>query len=81
MRTTLTLDDDVAEHAKELSKTLDRPVKEIINQALRVGLESVGKPGAKKHYKTIPKLHGLRAGLNLDNIQELITQIEGEEAR
>jgi hypothetical protein len=38
MRTTLTLDDDVLKTARRRAREQDRPLKEIINEALRLGL-------------------------------------------
>jgi predicted transcriptional regulator len=38
MRTTLTLDDDVLRAAKRRAREQDRPLKEVINEALRQGL-------------------------------------------
>jgi hypothetical protein len=38
MRTTLTLDNDVLKAAKRRAREQDRPLKEIINEALRLGL-------------------------------------------
>jgi hypothetical protein len=38
MRTTLTLEDDVLRAAKRRARNEDRPLKEIINEALRHGL-------------------------------------------
>jgi Bacterial antitoxin of type II TA system, VapB len=38
MRTTLTLDDDVLKAAKRLAREQDRPLKDVINEALRHGL-------------------------------------------
>ncbi|MEW6742065.1 MAG: DUF2191 domain-containing protein [Planctomycetota bacterium] len=81
MRTTLTLEEDVARKAKSLARKLGRPFKEIINRALRLGLDLVDKPGPRKPYRTQARPLGLRPGFNLDNIQELIAHVEGEEAR
>jgi hypothetical protein len=81
MRTTLTLDQDVAERAKAVTQKLNRPFKDIVNEALRLGLEQIGKPIKAKPYVTRPHQMGLRAGFNLDNIQELLAQAEGEDAR
>jgi predicted transcriptional regulator len=39
MRTTLTLDDDVLKAAKRRAREQDRPLKDVINEALRQGLE------------------------------------------
>jgi predicted transcriptional regulator len=40
MRTTLTLDDDVAAKLKTEAQRAGRPFREIVNEALRRGLES-----------------------------------------
>ena len=81
MRTTLTLDDDVLERARVLSAKLRTPFKRVINEALRSGLDHVERPAEQKLYKTEPHTMGLRPGRNLDNIQELLAQVEGEDAR
>lgn len=81
MRTTIIIDDDVLEHARALSAKLRTPFKTIINEALRSGLEHVARPAKQKPYKTSPHAMGLKSGRNLDNIQELLSQIESEDAR
>jgi hypothetical protein len=78
MRTTLTLDADVAEKAKKAAARLGKSFKEVVNAGLRQGLDEMMKPKKGKPYRTIPKLGGLRPGYNLDNIGELLAQIEGE---
>jgi hypothetical protein len=80
MRTTVTLDSDVAQELKALSKE-GRPMKQIINEALRLGLPHLKKPAACQPYRTRPHKMGLRPGHNLDNIAELLAQVEGEDAR
>ena len=81
MRTTITIDDDVLEHARALAAKLRTPFKTVINEALRSGLEHVERPTEQKPYNTKPHAMGLKSGRNLDNIQELLSQIEGEDAR
>jgi hypothetical protein len=81
MRTTLTIDDDVLERARALSSKLRTPFKTVINEALRSGLDHVERPAEQKTYKTKPRAMGLKSGHNLDNIQELLSQIEGEDVR
>ena len=79
MRTTLTLDADVAEKAKNGAVVLGKPFKEVINAALRVGLDQILAPAAAKPYRTVPRPMGLRAGFSYDNISELIAASEGED--
>lgn len=81
MRTTLTIDDDVLERARALAAKLRTPFRAVVNEALRAGLEEVEKPATLRPYETRPHAMGLYQSRNLDNIQELIAQIEGEESR
>ena len=78
MRTTLTLDDDVAAKLKTESQRAGRPFREIVNETLRRGLESrraIARRGAFK--VTARDLGDLKPGVSLDNIAELIEHVEG----
>jgi hypothetical protein len=79
MRTTLTIDDDVLERARAVSAKLHTPLKKVVNEALRAGLDRIEDPAQKRSYRTQPHAMGLRPGRNLDNIGELLAQIEGED--
>jgi hypothetical protein len=79
MRTTLTLDDDVAARLAEIQKKTGRTFKEVTNDTLRAGLER-GMAGAKARrprFKVKARKLGLRPGLSYDNIGELLEQLEG----
>ena len=79
MRTTLTLDPDVAAKARKGAAQLHKPFKEVINEALRVGLAEILAPPAAKPYRTDPRPLGLRPGFSYDNISELIAAAEGDD--
>jgi hypothetical protein len=81
MRTTISIDDDVLEKAKSVADRLHRSFRLIINEALRAGLQTIEEPPISKPYKTCPHKMGLRPGINLDNIQEVISQVEGESCK
>jgi hypothetical protein len=81
MRTTLAIDDDVLDRARAVAAKLHKPFRMIVNEALRAGLDQVERPTKHRRYKTEPHAMGLRSGRNLDNIQELLAQIEGEDSR
>jgi len=82
MRTTLTIDDDLLDKAKALAAKLRAPFRRVVNEALRTGLQVVeDTPPQTRPYRTRPHKMGLKAGRNLDNIQELLSQIEGEDHR
>ena len=78
MRTTVTLDDDVAAKLKAESRRAGRPFKAIVNETLRSGLASRRIAANPRAFKiTAPDLGDLRPGLSLDNVAELIEQVEG----
>ncbi len=78
MRTTLTLDDDVAAKLKTKSQRAGRPFREIVNETLRRGLESRRATAQRRAFKvTARDLGKLKPGLSLDNIAELIEHVEG----
>jgi hypothetical protein len=81
MRTTITLEDDVIEKARSLAVRLRTPFRKVINEALRAGLEKVEAPAIERAYFTKPRKMGLKPGMNLDHIQELLARIEGEDFR
>jgi hypothetical protein len=78
MRTTLTLDDDLAAKLKAESRRAGRSFREIVNDTLRRGLASHRATAHRAVVKiTARDLGELRPGLSLDNIEELIEQVEG----
>ncbi len=79
MRTTLTLDPEVPAKAKKGAAKLRKPFKEIVNLALRIGLDAVLAPPRAKPYRTKPHPLGLRQGFSYDNISELLARAEGED--
>ncbi len=78
MRTTLTLDDDVAAKLKTESQRAGRPFREIVNDTLRRGLESRRATAERRAFKVPARdLGNLKPGLSLDNIAEIIEHLEG----
>jgi hypothetical protein len=79
MRTTLTLDDDVAAILMRLRKSQDRSLKELVNEALRLGLKTMNRPPKPgKPFRTAPLDAGRCLIGNVDNIAEVLSIIEGE---
>jgi hypothetical protein len=79
MRTTLTLDPDVAVQARKGAAQLGQPFKVVVNAALRAGLAVVLAPPAAKPYRTKPRPMGLREGFSYDSIADLLARAEGED--
>ncbi len=81
MRTTLTLDDDVAAKLDADARRSGRSFKETVNHYLRLGLNAKKAAKVKKPFKVRARPLGLRPGLNYDDIWGLIEQVEGPDHR
>ena len=80
MRTTLTLDDDVAVKLKAAAK--DRPFKVVVNEVLRAGLAALDKRARpRKPYRTRGFDLGQSLVGSLDNVEEVLSRAEGEDHR
>ena len=79
MRTTLTLEDDVAIGLERLRKERDASLKDVVNEALRLGLHEMrAKPKVRKRFETAVFDAGEPLIKNMDNIGEVLALIEGE---
>ena len=82
MRTTLTIDDDVAFGLKKAQESdPEKPFKVIVNEALRRGLTNANGAKPKKKFKLTPFKLGLRKDLNFDNIEEVLDILDGPNRR
>lgn len=77
MRTTLTLDDDVAFRLKAAVRKSGKPFKEVVNETLRDGFFLRKETQTLPAYRVRARPLGLRPGLSLDSISTLIEEIEG----
>jgi hypothetical protein len=79
MRTTLTIDDDVAVQLERLRRRGDASLKDLINEALRRGLRDMNAPSKPRApFRTQTFDAGPPLLNNLDNIAEVLAIIEGE---
>lgn len=78
MRTTLTLDPDVAVQIERLRKSRDMALKDIVNEALRRGLsEMTAKPKKKEPFRT--SVHD--GQLMIVDVKEALAMLDEEEDR
>ncbi len=76
MRTTLSIDDDVAKLLNQEIRRSGAPFKQVVNHFLRLGLMAAKRaPG--KPFVVHPRKLGLPHGVSYDNIAELLEEIEG----
>ena len=78
MRTTLTLDQDVAAALKRLSQRSGRAFKQVVNEALRAGLRAQAAPPARRYRLKPVSLGGAAPGVNLDHALRLADALEDE---
>lgn len=83
MRTTVTLDDDVAVRLEREQRRRRASFKDVLNDVLRTGLDAAErkdqrqrKPFTTKGFDLGPSLVG-----SLDNIEEVLSRVEGEDHR
>ena len=77
MRTTLTLEDDLAAVLKERASGSGRSFQEVVNQTIRQGLGQrvaghVDPPRTRRHH------FGFRPGIGLDKLNHLVDELEAE---
>ena len=76
MRTTLSLDDDVAVLLEQMRKARDTTFKRIVNDALREGLARLSSPARTQAFHTQPVDLWSCYYPNLDNVWEVLDDAE-----
>ena len=79
MRTTLTLDPDVAERVAGEVRRTGKSLKAVVNDAIRFGLGLAGKRPRGPRFKVEPHAFGLRPGIDPDRLNQLVDELEAEE--
>jgi len=78
VRTTLTLDPDVAAKLRSKARRTGRPFKDVVNEALRIGLQADADKGRRFVFEVKTRdLGRLSTGLNVDNVGDLLERLEG----
>ena len=79
MRTTITLDDDVAASLRRLEKRRGVKFKALVNEVLREGIKSLAAPPRKRGlFQTRSVDLGSCRAANVDNVAEVLAVAEGE---
>ncbi len=80
MRTTLTLEPDVATQLERLRRSRKTTLKALVNEALRAGLQQLAAPPVRrKPYRTPGVSVGRCLIGSLDNVAEVLAIAEGED--
>ncbi len=79
MRTTLTIEPDVAQLLRREIRRSDRSMKAVVNDALRVGLGIRGKSPPTSRFEVKPHGFGFRPGIDINRLNQLVDELEAEE--
>jgi hypothetical protein len=80
MRTTVTIDEDVATKLQaEMRRQRSSNFKQILNDVLRRGLLVRRELAAAKPFRVRARRMGKMQGLNYDNVGEMLEYLEGAE--
>jgi predicted CopG family antitoxin len=78
MRTTLTIDDDVAVQLERLRRARKTSFRDLVNDALRRGLRDMAAPPKKRKPFQTRSFHMGEPLISIDNIAEALAYLEGE---
>jgi len=79
MRTTLTLDDDVAAFLKEQSRLRDVPFEQVVNDYLRRGMSPGAERSELPRFRVDPNPSGLVEGIDPMRLNPLSEKLEVDE--
>ena len=77
MRTTVTLDNDVADKLHDRMRLSGKNFKETLNDCLRLGLDQPGGPALAVPFVVEARSMKLRAGIELDDIGGILDFLDG----
>ena len=78
MRTTLTLDPDVARMLEEEAHRQRKPFKQVVNDAIRRGLAPRAAARKTPRYRVRPHKTSLRPGIDAGSLNKLVDELEDE---
>ncbi len=79
MRTTLTLDEDLAQRLKELARETGQSFKEVTNDVVRRGLSTGREPDeSAEPFRVAPKACGFKPGIDPLKLNQIYDDLEIE---
>ena len=76
MKTTLNLDPDIAAFLQEQSRIHDKPLQQVVNETLRLGIAQTPKRAdAKPPFRVKPNNSGLAEGVDPLHLNRLIDEL------
>ena len=79
MRTTLTLDDDVADKLEQLSKRNKLPFRRVVNDVLRAGLSArLPRQAEKAPFEIRPFRSAFKTGIDPAKLNQLLDELDAQ---
>ena len=60
--------------------TLDRDVADALKKEVRLGLRLARRPARPPHFEVRPHAFGVKAGIDLDRMNQLVDELDAEDA-
>jgi hypothetical protein len=81
MRTTLTLEDDIAQRLQEKARRTGESFKEVVNETLRRGLYGDKPPSQPARFEVKAKACGFRSDVDVLHLNQVNDELEIEDFR
>lgn len=78
MRTTLTLDDDIADALRQRARLLNVPFKHVVNEAIRRGMSPDTGEAPPPPYRVVPIRSAFVRGIDPLRLNQLNDELEAE---
>jgi len=79
MRTTVTLEPDLAKKVKALAHRRGLSFKQALNEVIRHGLSSPPRQDVQPRFTVQPHAGGFRPGIDAGKLNQLVDQLEAED--
>ena len=79
MRTTLSINDDIAVLLEQEVRSSGQPFKVVVNNLLSLGLAQARRPQTTPAFLVTPRAMGLGMGQSYDDVSALLEELEGPE--
>ncbi len=80
MRTTIVINDAVLRELRQHAAATGRPLREIVDTSLKLGLSQLSTPPAKQQFRVKPHRLGLKPGFRGVSMNQLYDQLEAEQS-
>ena len=79
MRIELTMDDDVADFVEEQSRVQNKPVAQVVNETLRLGMTIAAKSADSHEFRLRPNHSGFMEGIDTVRLNQVLDDLDVEE--